>query len=74
MRNQPDNLPFGKANYLLLIAGVLFIALGFVLVALDREPYGFGILGITLGPVTVLIGFFIEFVAIFYRSKKENHR
>ena len=72
VKNKPNNLSFSKANYLLLILGALVIASGFVLMALDKEVYGFGVLGITLGPITVLLGFFIEFFAIMYHKKKAN--
>lgn len=71
-KNKPNNLPFSKANYLLLALGALIIALGFILMALDREPYGFGVLGTTVGPITVLLGFFIEFLAIMYHKKQAN--
>ena len=32
--------------------------------SLDQEDYGFGFLGLTLGPIIVLSGFIIEFFAI----------
>jgi len=32
--------------------------------SLDTEPYGFGFLGLTLGPLVVLAGFVLEFFAI----------
>ncbi|MEM9831462.1 MAG: DUF3098 domain-containing protein [Bacteroidota bacterium] len=57
-------LPFGKKNYRLMLAGVVVVVLGFVLMSLDTEPYGFGFLGLTLGPLVVLVGFVIEFFAI----------
>ena len=57
--------PFRKINYLLLVAGVLSIALGFALIALDKEIHGCGLLGLTIGPITVLIGLAIQFLAIF---------
>ena len=36
---------------------------------LDSEQYGFGFLGLTLGPIIVFIGFIIEIFAIL---KKPN--
>ncbi|WKN43611.1 DUF3098 domain-containing protein [Tunicatimonas pelagia] len=57
-------LPFGKKNYRLMLAGILVVILGFILMSLDTEPYGFGFLGITLGPLVVLAGFILEFFAI----------
>jgi len=38
----------------------------------DGEPYGFGFLGLTLGPLVVMLGFIIEFVAIFYKPKSDS--
>lgn len=57
-------LPFGKKNYRLMLAGIATVFVGFVLMSLDSEPYGFGFLGITLGPLVVLAGFVVEFFAI----------
>ena len=60
MKNKSE-LPFNKNNYILMIVGVFTIALGFIIMTLDKEDYGFGFLGITLGPIIVLVGFIIEF-------------
>nr|WKN34320.1 DUF3098 domain-containing protein [Tunicatimonas sp. TK19036] len=57
-------LPFGKKNYRLMLAGIAIVIVGFVLMSLDSEPYGFGFLGLTLGPLVVLAGFAVEFFAI----------
>ena len=59
-----NKLPFGKKNYRLMLAGIAIVILGFVLMSLDTEPYGFGFLGLTLGPLVVLAGFVLEFFAI----------
>lgn len=63
------NFAFGKKNYLIMFAGLVVLALGFIIMTLDKEQYGIGFLGITLGPLVVLAGFAIEFVAIFYKDK-----
>ncbi len=68
MKNKSD-LPFNKNNYVLMIIGIFTIALGFIIMTLDKEDYEFGFLGITLGPIIVLLGFTIEFFAIFSKSK-----
>jgi len=67
----PENrkLAFGKANYIIMMVGILVLVLGFIFMTMDTEPYGFGFMGLTLGPVVVMLGFIIEFVAIFYRPK-----
>jgi uncharacterized membrane protein len=69
----PNKIPFEKVNYILLIIGVLLIAIGYICMSLDKESYGFGILGITIGPILLVLGFTIEFFAIMYtRKDKEN--
>lgn len=50
MTPSTNRLPFQRKNYLLMIIGICVIILGFIAMFLDREPYGFGFLGITLGP------------------------
>lgn len=57
-------------NYILMIVGVLVLLLGFYIMSIDTEDYGFGFYGITLGPIIVMLGFIIEFFAIMYKSKK----
>ena len=65
-----EKLAFKKANYILMLIGIGILILGFFIMTLDNEDYGFGFLGLTLGPIIVMIGFIIEFFAIFYKSKK----
>lgn len=65
-------LAFSKVNYMIMIAGVIVLALGFIIMTLDSEPYGFGFLGLTLGPIIVMLGFIIQFVAIFYKPKSKS--
>ena len=74
-----SNLPFlfSKDNYLIMIAGVAVVILGFALmtgVANDNpavfpkeEIYSFR--RITLAPIVVMIGFLIEVYAILKRPK-----
>ena len=67
-----NDLPFGKKNYVLMLVGIGILILGFTLMSLDGEPYGFGTLGLTVGPITVMIGFIIEFFAILSKPEPEN--
>ncbi len=64
-----EKFPLQKANYVIMIAGLVVLATGFFIMTLDTEPYGFGFLGLTLGPLIVLLGFVIQFFAIFYQPK-----
>lgn len=66
-----SKLPFGKKNYQLMAIGFVTIALGFIIMTLDKEPHGFGFLGITLSPIVVVAGFIIEVFAILH-TPKEN--
>lgn len=63
---------FSRTNYLLLIISVLMIALGYVIMSLDDEPFGFGFFGLTLGPIVVFVGFMLVFAAILYKEKKSG--
>ncbi len=55
-----------------MLTGIVVVFIGFFIMTLDQEPYGFGFLGITLGPIIVLAGFAIEFFAILYSPKENN--
>lgn len=63
---------FSKMNYMIMISGLVVMVIGFIIMSSDSEPYGFGFLGLTLGPVVLFLGFLIQFVAIFYKPKKED--
>lgn len=63
------NFAFAKANYLIMLLGVLILIVGFIIMGADDETFGFGFFGLTLGPIVVMLGFVTEFVAIFYKPK-----
>ncbi|MBC7923293.1 MAG: DUF3098 domain-containing protein [Ferruginibacter sp.] len=67
----PNKLPFGKENYRLMLLGIGLLIIGFIVMALDGEEFGFGVLGLTVGPLIVMAGFVVEFFAIL-RKPKEN--
>jgi len=67
---------FSKRNYLIMAIGIIFIAIGFILMAgggsddpkvFNEEIYNFR--RIRLAPTLVLIGFAIEVYAILYKDK-----
>ena len=60
-------LPFGKKNYQLMITGLVILVVGFTIMTLDTEQHGFGVLGLTVGPVIVVAGFIVEVFAILHR-------
>ena len=63
---------FKRINYIIMLIGIGVLVLGFFIMTLDKETFGFGFLGLTLGPIIVMLGFLIQFVAIFYTPKDEN--
>jgi hypothetical protein len=65
-----SNLPFGKKNYQWMIIGIITLVIGFIIMSLDKAPFGFGFLGLTLGPIVVMAGFIIEIYAILHRPTK----
>lgn len=67
-----NKLPFTRKNYQLMIIGILVVAVGFTIMTLDSEPYGFGFMGITLSPVVVVAGFLLEIYAILYTPKEKK--
>ena len=62
-------MPFNNKNYKLMIIGIVIIVTGFVIMSVDGEEYGYGFLGLTLGPLVVLFGFVFQFFAIFHKEK-----
>jgi hypothetical protein len=63
-------MPFGVENYRLMAIGLAVILAGFFIMSLDKEEFGFGFLGLTLGPLVVLGGFILEFFAILKKPKR----
>ncbi len=61
---------FTPKNYKLMLIGLALIVLGFVLIGLDGEPHGNGVLGLTIGPIVTFAGFIFEFYAIFSKGEK----
>jgi len=67
-----ERLPFGKKNYQWMIIGLITLVVGFIIMSIDKEPYGFGFLGLTLGPIVVMGGFIIEIYAILTRTEEKK--
>ncbi|WP_020527157.1 DUF3098 domain-containing protein [Flexithrix dorotheae] len=72
MKDQNRILVFSKKNYKIMFLGLIVLFSGFVIMSLDQEEFGFGFLGLTLGPIVVLSGFIIQFFAILTKNKKED--
>lgn len=69
MEENKDKLAFGKKNYTLMLVGIVVLAIGFFIMTLDSEPYGLGLMGITIGPIVVMAGFIVELFAIMVKDK-----
>ena len=61
--------PLDAKRIYILITGIIIIVIGLFIMTLDKEPFGFGLLGITLGPIIVLIGVFIPIYSLFNFKK-----
>jgi len=71
---QQNTLPFGKENYRLMVTGVGLLVAGFIIMSLDQEEFGFGFLGITLGPLVLLAGFVVQYFAITKTPTKKTEQ
>lgn len=60
-----SNMPLGAKDIKILLLGILVMLVGFFVMTLDKEEFGFGFLGLTLGPILVLIGIIIPIFSLF---------
>lgn len=71
---------FGKENYMLMLAGIITLAIGFFLMAGGKssDPKVFdtkevySTTRITVAPILIILGFLIEIFAIMRKSKSEH--
>ena len=61
--------PLNSKSIYVLITGIIIMIIGFFIMTLDKEPFGFGLLGITIGPIIVIIGVFIPIYTLFNIKK-----
>ena len=66
-----NNFAFKKENFYIMLAGLAVLFIGFFIMASESGEYGFGFMGLTLGPIVILLGFGIQFAAIFYKKKEK---
>lgn len=67
-QTEPEAFMFGKINYTIMLVGMVVIIIGFMLMSGSDDIYN--TTKLTVAPITVIIGFVIELVAIMYRPKK----
>jgi uncharacterized membrane protein YiaA len=65
-----NKLAFTRKNYVLMLAGIALLCLGFFLMTLEDAPHGFGPLALTVGPLVVMAGFLLEIFAILHKSSR----
>ena len=58
-------MPLGAKDIKILLLGIGIMLIGFFVMTLDKEEFGFGFLGLTLGPLLVLIGIIIPVFSLF---------
>jgi hypothetical protein len=60
-----SNMPLGAKDIKILLIGIGIMLIGFFVMTMDKEEFGFGFLGLTLGPILVLIGIIIPIFSLF---------
>ena len=58
-------MPLGAKEIKILLIGIGIMLVGFFVMTMDKEEFGFGFLGLTLGPILVLIGIIIPIFSLF---------
>ncbi|MBC3539299.1 DUF3098 domain-containing protein [Rufibacter sediminis] len=61
-------LLFTRKQFLPMFLGMAAVGLGFLLMATDSTPQGYGFQGLTLGPLLVVLGFMLPFFGIFQKN------
>lgn len=67
-----ERFAFSKANYLIMLSGIALIILGFLIMSSEKGEYGFGAMGLTVGPIVLLLGLVVQFFAIFYKQSSKK--
>ncbi len=74
-----NNISFTKLNYIIMIAGVAVVAIGFMLMSgggsedpTKWNPEVFSARRITLAPITVILGYVIIVIGIMKKDKSVN--
>ena len=68
-KHSNNSFPLDSKSIIILLVGFAIMFIGFIVMTMDTEPFGFGFLGLTLGPILVLIGVIIPIFALFRPRK-----
>lgn len=67
------HFPLDKTNYLILLAGIAILVVGYVLMALPDDPDAF--ITRTLSPILLVFAYLIVIpIGLFYREKRTSKR
>jgi len=69
MATKPEFLHVNKPIF---FASIALIALGLILMYEDKEEYGFGTMGLTVGAIISAVGFLLPVAAIMLAKKEET--
>lgn len=76
IKSNEQDLAFGKINYMLMIAGILLLIIGYAMMSGGGSnnphvfnPEIFSFRRITLAPIVVLLGYGLEVLAIVVKAK-----
>lgn len=77
--NKTFDFVFGKTNYILMIAGIIILALGYILLSGggsdDPNTFNnamFDARRLIVSPILIVVGFIVEILAIMYNPKKKD--
>ena len=69
---------FGRVNYMLMAAGLVILALGYILLSGGGSddpnvfnPAMFDSRRLVVAPILIVVGFIVEILAIMYKGKKQ---
>ncbi|HAP62406.1 MAG TPA: DUF3098 domain-containing protein, partial [Cytophagales bacterium] len=65
-------MPFGRKNYVFLLFSVVLLALGYIAMIAESAEYGFGVLGLWVGPILLMAGFIVGVFAILIKPEEES--
>ncbi len=64
-----NNFPLDRKRIQILLLGIIVIFIGLFIMTLDKSEFGMGFLGITLGPILILVGVLIPIFSLFNGKK-----
>lgn len=69
LQHKYRNMIFSRNNFIIMLAGIALLIIGFIIMTMETAEYGFGPLGLTVGPAFLMVGFIVEIYAIMHKDK-----